>query len=435
MKLHTAVVGLQWGDEGKGKLVDSLTKRAGVVVRYQGGPNAGHTVVVRGKKHAFHLLPSGILHRDKTCLLGDTVLVDPMLVVRELNQLRESGVKPGKLWVSKRANLIMPWHVVRDSISGWRVGTTGRGIGPTYQDATGRRGIRVGDAVDKKRLVQRIEEELEWNRILIPALMDYEKVGKKARRELMRLIEIDAKDIASEYANALRQLQKMGVELVDSWRVLSQVQEAGKRILFEGAQAALLDIVHGDYPYVTSSHPTLGGVYVGTGFRPKRLRVIGVTKAYATRVGEGPFATELDNKEGEWLRDKGNEYGTTTGRPRRCGWADLIALRYAVRVNGVDGICMTKLDVLSGLKKIRAGVGYRVGGKTLMEYGEVRMMERAKTIYRDFEGWNEDITGVRKFGDLPKKAREYVEFVEDYVGVRVRYIGVGPGREEMVGRR
>ena len=433
MASHLAIVGTQWGDEGKGKIVDYLAPRFQVIVRYQGGNNAGHTVVVDEEKFALHLVPSGILQTDKICLIGDGVVINPEVLADELESLRERVNKTARLLLSSKVQLIMPWHVVRDGIAGGKVGTTKRGIGPCYSDATARRGLRVMDTFLPKVFLKRVEYECEWNRLLIKAMAKQFGLRVADLRKL-RLKEIlDPKKVAREYLARTTRLRKLGVEIVDGSEFLDKQMKKNQKILFEGAQATLLDIVHGDYPYVTSSHPTVGGLYIGTGIRPRKLNVVGVVKAYSTRVGNGSFPTELDTSVSEGMRERGNEYGTTTGRPRRCGWLDLVILKYAVRINGLDGLAMTKLDILSGIKKLRVCVGYKLGGKKLGEYpADVRLLEKCRPVYKNLAGWRDDIVRVRQFGDLPTAARAYVRFVEKFVGVPVKYIGVGPGRKEII---
>lgn len=396
MVLHQAIIGTQWGDEGKGKVIDFLAKKADIVVRYQGGANAGHTVVVGKEKFALHLIPSGILYANKICVIGDGVIVHPQTLVDELTDIKKRWPKTAKLYLSDKVNLVMPWHLQRDGIAGGQLGTTMRGIGPTYMDATGRRGIRVMDWLQAKKFAERVREEAIWNRGLIKLMG-----GKN---------NIYAKVITKEYLAALKQLQKLGVEIIDGGKFLHE--SSAKRILFEGAQATMLDIIHGDYPYVTSSHPTIGGLYIGTGFRPRNLLVTGVVKAYSTRVGAGPFPTELNDKIGEGLRERGHEFGTTTGRPRRCGWLDLFVVNYAVRVNGLDQLAVTKLDILTGIKTLRV----RVGEKE----------------YKSLPGWNEEITQINKFNKLPKNAQNYIRFIEKTTKVPVKFIGVGPERTQII---
>lgn len=433
MAEHAAVVGTQWGDEGKGKVVDFLTRKSQVVVRYQGGTNAGHTVVVGREKYALHLIPSGILHSDKTCLIGDGVIVHPETLVRELGDLRKRVSKTARLLLSTKVQLIMPWHIARDGIAGGLVGTTKRGIGPCYADATARRGIRVMELDSPKHFKGRVKYEANWNKRLIKAMADSFGLSSTDLKGLKLSSVLNHKKVAEDYLSQFRELKELGVEITDGSAFLWEQDRVGKKILFEGAQATLLDITHGDYPYVTSSHPTIGGLYIGAGFRPRKIGVTGVAKAYSTRVGNGPFPTEIDDSVAEGLRSRGNEYGTTTGRPRRCGWLDLVTLRYAARVNGLDGLAVTKLDILSGIKKLKVAVAYKLGKKRLVNYpADVKKLEKCQPIYKTLEGWDEDITGVRKLKDLPKAAQNYLKFVEKDTGVPVAFVGVGPGRQQMI---
>lgn len=434
-----AVIGTQWGDEGKGKIVDWLAQQRQVaaIARYQGGNNAGHTVVVGGEKYAFHLLPSGILYKDKQCLIGNGVILDLVVLVRELRQLQKRvGSGFGRILISEKAHLILPWHTIRDGISGGKIGTTGKGIGPTYTDFVARRGIRIMDMESRKWFRKRVAEEVRWNKRLIKALCDEHALTMSQRRTLRIGACLRVDSIVNTYWRLMAALKNNPrVRIGNVTEALAAIDEKGAGVVFEGAQATLLDISHGTYPFVTSSHPTLGGLYAGVGYRPRGLKVIGVTKAYTTRVGEGGFPTELTDEVGEQLRKIGHEYGTTTGRPRRCGWLDIPMLQYAVKVNGLDELAMTKLDVLSGLTRLKIAVDYTFEGKKLRSFPvHEKVLAQAKVGYAELQGWKEDITGVRKFGDLPKAARAYVEFVEKRVGVPVKFIGVGPGRKELVRR-
>jgi adenylosuccinate synthase len=429
---HMVVLGTQWGDEGKGKIVDMLARRpsVGAVVRYQGGDNAGHTVVAGGKKHALHLLPSGILHESTWSVIGNGVIINPETLLSELETMEQLvGKQYGKLFISEKSHLIMPWHRVRDGISGGAIGTTGRGIGPTYTDAVARRGIRVMDLVSKTRFFQRVEEEREYNRKMIEMLLDYYGVKAKERK----VVEKDFGEVGERYWRVWGEIMKRRVSVGDAGELLEEIERRGKAVLFEGAQATLLDIAHGTYPFVTSSYPTFGGTVVGTGFRAREPRVIGVAKAYTTRVGEGPFPSELNNKTGERLREVGGEYGTTTGRPRRCGWLDLVILEYAKRVNGLDALAITKLDVLSGIATLKVAVGYSLKGKKLKGFEvDSEKLTQVKVEYAEMSGWKEDITKIRSFEKLPINAQKYIRFIEKRVGTRVAYIGVGPGREQVI---
>ena len=413
--MNTAIIGSQWGDEGKGKIVDYLarSKKIQAVVRYQGGNNAGHTVVVRGEKHAFHLIPSGVLYPEKTCVIGNGVVIDPEVLNMEIDRLESRvGKNHAKILISEKCNLIMPWHKVIDSISGGKVGTTGRGIGPCYSDFVGRRGIRLMDTNDKKTFSSRVKEEVKWNQKLIKLM------GGK--------LGISEAKIVESYWQWLKKIKTNKLIMVgDVSEWLDRTEKAGGEIVFEGAQATLLDVNHGTYPYVTSSNCTIGGLYTGTGFRPKKLKAIGVAKAYTTRVGAGPFPTELFNKVGEKLRKVGHEYGTTTGRPRRCGWLDTTIINYAKLINGLNGLAMTKLDVLTGINPLKIKVGPK------LETDLVKL-KQSKAIYESLAGWQEDISKVRKFNDLPGAAKAYIKRVEKLTGLPVELIGVGPERAQII---
>jgi adenylosuccinate synthase len=434
---NIVVLGTQWGDEGKGKMVDTVanSKDYNVVVRYQGGNNAGHTVVVQGEKHAFHLLPSGILYKDKVCVIGNNVVIDPKVLVKEVrNMEKRVGKNHAKILISEKAHLIMPWHKIRDGITGGKVGTTGRGIGPTYMDFVKRTGIRMMDFSSKKRFSSKVKEDLSWNKKLINLLLDEYKVSVSDRGKWQLRKNLNLESIVNSYWRLISGLKKNNlVEVGDVSLFLNKWQEKGKQILFEGAQATLLDVAHGTYPFVTSSNPTVGGLYTGTGFRPKELKVVGVVKAYTTRVGEGPFPTELFDKVGETLSRVGHEFGTTTGRPRRCGWLDLVIVNYARNVNGLDALAIPKLDVLTGINPLKVAVGYKIDGKIFDVFTtDLFKLEKAKVVYKTLPGWSEDITKVREFSKLPKAARDYIKFIESFTGVSVEMIGVGPGREEII---
>ena len=412
---HLAVIGTQWGDEGKGKIVDYLAqpKKVSTIVRYQGGNNAGHTVVVNGVKHAFHLIPSGILHSTKTCVIGNGVIIDPKVLVEELKTLRQAqGYKHAKLVISEKCHLIMPWHQMIDGIAGGKLGTTGRGIGPTYTDYIGRRGIRLMDALEKKLFVKRVKEELIWNKKLIGIM------GGK--------LTVTAAKVVRDYGRYLNKLMRHPrIVIGDVSQLLNQVDAKNQVILFEGAQATLLDIAHGIYPFVTSSNPSVGGLLTGTGFRPRSLRVVGVAKAYTTKVGAGPFPTELFDAISKKLRDVGHEYGTTTGRPRRCGWLDIRILSYSKMINGLDEVALTKIDVLSGIKRLKIAIGPKFSVKA-------SDLTKTKVKYLSLPGWQEDITKVRRFKDLPKASKNYVKMIERLSGLPVTIIGVGPARDQLL---
>ncbi len=389
---HAAVIGCQWGDEGKGKVVDFLSDNFEAVVRYGGGDNAGHTVVVNDRKYVFHLLPSAMLHSDKLCLIGNGVVINLKILWKELETLEKAGVARAKLFLSEKCHLILPRHIKEDKKKGGKIGTTCRGIGPTYTDAVARRGVRLLDLENKKSF--RPQKYLEYYRWL-----------KK---------------------NPLVRIGNCSV-------LLDELQIQKKRILFEGAQGTLLDISHGTYPFVTSSHPTVGGIYIGTGFRPRKLEVMGVVKAYTTRVGKGPFPTEIKGKLGTYLREKGGEYGATTGRPRRCGWLDLPILRYAKLINGLDSLTITKLDILTGLDQIKVCTGYRLDSKVQRIFpANLAVLRRIKPIYQSFPGWQEDISQVKNFEQLPKEAKKYLKAIEKETQLKIKLIGVGPERRQMI---
>ncbi|MGZ6098930.1 MAG: adenylosuccinate synthase [Myxococcaceae bacterium] len=426
---NVVVVGAQWGDEGKGKVVDLLTQHAQVVVRFQGGNNAGHTLVVGGEKTILTLIPSGILHAGKTCVIGNGVVLDPSVLVAEIDALRARGVirSEAQLIVSESAHVIFPWHkhldALREKARGASpIGTTGRGIGPAYEDKVARRGIRVRDLLDAPRLQRKVEERLT------AALDELRVLAGRAGTELPPL---DAAAIAREYA-------AFGVRLRphvrDASLYLHGEARAGARILFEGAQGTLLDVDHGTYPFVTSSNCVAGNAAVGSGLGPTEIdRVVGISKAYTTRVGGGPFPTELKDAVGERLRKIGDEFGSVTGRPRRCGWLDGVVLRYAARVNGLSGLALTKLDVLSGLKELQLCTAYALGGAETRDFpSDIDDLAQVSPVYETLEGWEERLAGARTFDQLPAAARAYVRRVEEVAGVPVVCISVGAERGETI---
>jgi adenylosuccinate synthase len=421
-----SVFGAQWGDEGKGKIIDLLAREADLVVRYQGGANAGHTVVVGSEKYVLHLIPSGILHRGKVNVIGNGVAVDPLVLLEEIEGLRARGVAvgPENLRLSSCAHLIFDFHRKIDLLSErWkgvgRLGTTGRGIGPAYADKAARTGIRVQDLLDPEHFRARLTASL---------------VEKNAWIERVHGEEPFDLEATSERYAALgeRLLPFVG----DTGHEVRAAYAAGKRILFEGAQGAMLDLDHGTYPFVTSSNTGVAGIGPGAGFPPTRIdRVLGIAKAYCTRVGEGPFPSEDKGPAGERIREVGCEYGATTGRPRRCGWFDALAVRYALELNGADGWVMTNLDVLSAFSEIPVGVAYRAGGQRVTSFRADRpRLEDVSVEYEVRPGWERDISGVRRFRDLPPRAREYVERLESLVGVPVQLLSVGPERDQVIAR-
>ncbi|GAA1755126.1 MULTISPECIES: adenylosuccinate synthase [Streptomonospora] len=414
------LVGAQWGDEGKGKATDLVGNRVDYVVRYQGGNNAGHTVVIGDQKYALHLLPSGILSPDVVPVIANGVVIDPAVLFEELRGLRERGVSTERLLVSANAHMIMPYHRALDKVTErflgkGRIGTTGRGIGPTYADKISRTGIRVQDMFDPKILRQKLEL----------ALNDKNQVLTKVFNR--RGVELD--QVFDEYMGYADELRPF---VADTSLELNRALDAGKTVYLEGSQGTLLDIDHGTYPFVTSSSPTAGGACSGAGLGPTRItKVVGIVKAYTTRVGSGPFPTELHDEWGDWLRQKGGEYGVTTGRNRRCGWFDAPIARYATRINGITDFFLTKLDVLSGLERIPVCVGYEANGT---RHDEIPMTQtdfhHAVPVYEYLDGWNEDISHARSFEELPKTAQAYVRTLEEMAGAPVSAIGVGPGRDQ-----
>jgi adenylosuccinate synthase len=414
------LVGAQWGDEGKGKATDLLGDRVDYVVRYQGGNNAGHTVVIGDDSYALHLLPSGVLSPAVTPVIGNGVVIDPEFLLAEIEGLQQRGVSCDRLLISANAHLIMPHHRALDKVTerylgNARIGTTGRGIGPTYADKVARTGIRVQDLLDPGILSQKLDLVLrEKNQVLTKV---YNRRG------------IDPAAVAQEYLGYGEQIRRY---VADTGLVLNQALDEGKSVLLEGGQATLLDVDHGTYPFVTSSSPTAGGACAGSGIGPMRItKVIGILKAYTTRVGAGPFPTELRNEQGEWLRKTGGEYGVTTGRERRTGWFDAVIARYATRVNGITDYFLTKLDVLSGLDKVPICVAYDVDG---VRHADIPMTQtefhHAKPVYEYLDGWSEDLTEAKELADLPRNARNYIGAIEEMIGAPVSAVGTGPRRDQ-----
>ena len=417
------IVGAQWGDEGKGKITDLLAERADAVVRFQGGNNAGHTIVRDGETWKLHLMPSGILYPGKLCVIGNGVVIDPKVLTEELDELRKRGVDTGALRISANAHMIMPYHLMLDDageaqLGKLKIGTTRRGIGPCYADKAARLGIRVQDLLDEKILKQKIVAALEPKRLSL--------------RPFARDPRLDLQAITEEY---LAYGHRLSEHIHDTARLVWDKLDAGEIVIFEGAQGALLDIDHGTYPFVTSSNPVSASACIGSGVGPKDIDEIwGITKAYGTRVGAGPFPTELDGDLGDLLRERGGEFGTTTGRARRVGWLDLVALRYAARINSLTALCVTKLDVLTGLETIRVCTRYR--GAEGAEFDSFpyhqSVLHHAEGDYVELAGWEEPIGEARSEADLPENARRYLAFVEELVGVPVALVGVGPGREQTI---
>ncbi|MGE0394986.1 MAG: adenylosuccinate synthase [Vicinamibacterales bacterium] len=422
MTTNLAVLGTQWGDEGKGKIVDLLTPHFSMVARYQGGHNAGHTVYVKGRKFVLHLIPSGILHPGVTCLIGNGVVVDPKALFAEVDELAALGVTVGdRLVVSEKAHVILPYHRDLDLLSEARrgerkIGTTSRGIGPAYEDKVARRGIRVGDLLgDPDALAVEVRENVAArNRLVGDDTMKWEAV----------------------FAQLQQDAERLRPWVGDVSLALTRGIAEGRRVLFEGAQATLLDIDHGTYPYVTSSNATVGGVCTGLGVPPRSIgSVLGVAKAYTTRVGEGPMPTELTGEMAERLRESGNEYGASTGRPRRCGWYDAVVVRYSARINGLDALALTKLDVLDGLPEVRICTGYDVNGQLITEFpGDLRVLAAATPRYETLPGWSTPTSGVRTFAGLPANARAYIRRLEEVTGAPCAVVSTGSDRDDTIVR-
>ena len=429
MGKNVIVIGTQWGDEGKGKVVDLLTDRADGVVRFQGGHNAGHTLVIDGKKTVLHLIPSGILHHKVVCMIGNGVVLAPDALMNELTMLSEAGVDyTGRLFISEACTLILPYHIAldqaREQARGSKaIGTTGRGIGPAYEDKISRRGLKVGDMLHRERFAARLGEVLDYHNF---ALKHYFKTDTVDFQQVL--------DEGLEMAELIRPM------VADVTGMLHQMRSEGKNIMFEGAQGTLLDIDHGTYPYVTSSNPTAGGACTGTGVGPRDIDyVLGITKAYTTRVGAGPFPTELydgaglNDPIGAHMAKLGHEFGSTTGRPRRCGWLDAVSLRRSAQINSLSGICLTKMDVLDGLESLRIAVGYEVDGKAVPNPPiGADAYEQCKPTYIEVPGWKESTVGVKSYDALPANAKAYIKKIEDVVGVPVDIISTGPDRNETI---
>ena len=417
------IVGGQWGDEGKGKIVDVLTEKADVVARYQGGHNAGHTVVINNEKFVLHLIPSGILHKNKLCVIGNGVVIEPSALIEEMNGLKGRGVAVGKnLIISKNAHLIMPYHIALDKANekvrgSKKIGTTGRGIGPTYVDKMARTGIRVVDLYYPKVLKEKLAANLKEINYLL-------KNRYKAKG-------FTTGGILRKYAGYAEKLSRY---VEDTDIVINDMIAKDRRVLFEGAQGTLLDVDHGTYPFVTSSSAVAGGACTGLGVGPTKIaKVLGVVKAYTTRVGGGPFPTEITGVVGEELRRRGGEFGATTGRPRRCGWLDFVGLRHALRVNGLTGIAITKLDILDALDAIKVCVAYRYGNSIHREFPkEFSLLEEAVPVYEEIEGWKESTVGIKKFEKLPRNAQKYIRKIEDILGVKVDMVSTGQRRDELI---
>jgi adenylosuccinate synthase len=427
----TLIVGAQWGDEGKGKIVDLLSQEADIVARYQGGANAGHTLVIDGKKYVLHLIPSGILHPRVQCVIGNGVVIDPVALMDEIKMLEDYGINiAGRLFISHRAHLIMPYHKLLDAAREKAasakddstnrknaIGTTGRGIGPAYIDKASRTGVRIVDLLDRKRFSDKLRTNIGEVNKLLSKIYDYE--------------QLDAEKIADEYCQFDTQIDPY---ITDTTLFLHDAIQSGKRVLLEGAQGAMLDVDHGTYPFVTSSNPTSGGAATGLGLPPTAIqRVMGVVKAYSTRVGNGPFPTELHDETGENLRKIGHEFGATTGRPRRCGWLDAFSLRYSVIVNGITEIALTKMDVLDSFDEIKICTGYMLDGKAQKSLpADADTLERIEPVYETVKGWKSSLEGIRTFEDLPEAAKAYIARIEQLSGARVSIVSTSPDRADTI---
>ena len=421
---NVVIIGAQWGDEGKGKIVDILALDADIIVRFQGGPNAGHTVVVGDEKIILHQIPSGILHQGKTCVIGNGVVLDIETLMAEMQEVKSRGYFPDEaaLLISEETNLIMPYHkridVARESLKGKdKIGTTGRGIGPAYEDKAARRGIRVVDIFDDEALRYKVKSNLEEKNWYL--------------REYLKETTFDAEEIISQitgYRSSIKQY------VVNTSLFLSNALKQGKKVLFEGAQGSMLDVDHGTYPFVTSSNTVAGQAAIGSGVGPNCLdTIIGISKAYTTRVGSGPFPTELNDEMGSYLREQGGEYGATTGRPRRCGWFDSVVARHSIRVNGMTSFALTKLDVLSGLKTIKVCTGYRYKNSLVTEMpANFNVLENCEPVYDEVPGWSENISKIKKVADLPKAAQDYIRYIEKQTEIPVTILSLGHRRNEAI---
>ncbi len=417
------IVGAQWGDEGKGKIVDVLTEKADIVARYQGGHNAGHTVVINNKKFVLHLIPSGILHKHTVCIIGNGVVVEPQALIEEITNLRKRGVKVSdNLFISKNAHLIMPYHIALDSAGektkGKKcIGTTGRGIGPAYVDKMARTGIRVGDLLSPETFQEKLRTNLRNVNFLL--------------KNLYKSPVFNAKKIFDEYMGYAKILRK---HIADTDIIVNKAITENKNLVFEGAQGTLLDIDHGTYPFVTSSNSIAGGACAGLGIGPTKITgVIGIVKAYTTRVGSGPFPTELHNAIGKRMQEKGGEFGATTGRPRRCGWLDAVILRHSTAVNGFTGVVITKLDILDGLDTIKICTSYRFKGRTYKDMPkDLAALEGCTPVYEEFKGWKEGTEGITEFRKLPGQARSYIRKIEELIGVKAVIVSTGQKRDELI---
>lgn len=420
MSTTVVVVGTQWGDEGKGKITDFLAESAEVVARYQGGNNAGHTIIIQDKKYKLHLIPSGIFYSNKVCVIGNGMVINPAALLEEIQYIHDNGFSTENLKISDRAHVIMPYHMLLDGLEEDRkgdnkIGTTRKGIGPAYMDKAARNGIRIADLLDPEEFESRLRAMvLEKNHLI---------------EQVYGTRGLEVEPILKEYLAFAEVLRPY---VVDTSVVLNNSIDQGKRVLFEGAQGVMLDIDQGTYPYVTSSNPTAGGVCIGAGVGPTKInQVIGVAKAYTTRVGDGPFPTEQNNEVGDWIREKGHEYGTTTGRARRVGWFDSVVVRHARRVSGITGLSLNSIDVMSGLDTVKICTAYKYKGELIEYYpASLKMLSECEAVYEELPGWSEDITGVRDLEDLPENARHYLERVSQLTGIPISIFSVGRNREQ-----
>lgn len=414
------VVGTQWGDEGKGKITDYLAESADVVARYQGGNNAGHTILIDGKKFKLSLIPSGVFYKDKTCVIGNGMVVNPAALIEEINYIHDNGFSTDNLVISDRAHVIMPYHMVLDALEEDRkgpnkIGTTRKGIGPCYMDKAARNGIRIADLMDAEEFELKLRHLVKEKNQVITQVYGGE--------------ELNVEEILTQYLEYAEIIRKY---VRDTSVILNDAIDANQKVLFEGAQGVMLDIDQGTYPFVTSSNPSAGGVCIGSGVGPSKIQqVIGVAKSYTTRVGDGPFPTELDNEIGEYIREKGHEYGTVTGRARRVGWFDSVVVRHARRVSGITGLSLNSLDVLSGLETVKICTAYKFRGEEITHYpASLKMLAECEAIYEELPGWNEDITRAKTLEDLPENTRRYVERVSELTGIPIAIFSVGRNREQ-----
>ncbi|SDD86040.1 Adenylosuccinate synthetase [Paenibacillus sp. UNCCL117] len=414
------VVGTQWGDEGKGKITDFLAESADVVARYQGGNNAGHTILIDDKKYKLTMIPSGIFNHDKVCVIGNGMVINPGALLEEIQYIHDNGFSSDNLKISDRAHVIMPYHLLLDGLEEERkgdnkIGTTRKGIGPCYMDKAARNGIRIADLLDAEEFERKVRHVVAEKNVLIEQVY-----GSKG---------LDADSIITEYLGYAERLRKY---VTDTSVVLNDLIDEGKKVLFEGAQGVMLDIDQGTYPYVTSSNPSAGGVCIGSGVGPTKIhQIIGVAKSYTTRVGDGPFPTEQINETGDWIRERGHEYGTVTGRPRRVGWFDSVVVRHARRVSGITGLSLNSLDVLAGLETVKICTAYKYRGELIEHYpASLKMLAECEAVYEELPGWSEDLGGVRSLEELPANARRYVERVSELTGIPIAIFSVGRNREQ-----